>query len=73
MGPDIFLTLGVLLLVPTIPMVLNGLKEGEAPRFALIMIVLSLGLFVTGFALKPGGYALNEIPGVVIDTITGIF
>jgi hypothetical protein len=72
MTPEIFLTVGVLLLLPTIPMIFNGLKEGAAPKFAMLMTLISFGLIAVAFSQKPGGYNINEIPGIMISTIKGI-
>jgi hypothetical protein len=73
MNPDILLTLGVLLLIPTIPMIFNGLKEGVAPRFAFVMILFSCGLIAGAFLNRPGGYTVNEVPEIMIATIKSVF
>ncbi len=72
MNPDILLTAGILLLIPTFPMVINGIKEGVAPRFAMVMLLASLGLVAGAFLQHPGGYNVNEIPGIMIQTIKGL-
>lgn len=66
MDPDVLLTIGVLIFLPTIPMIFNGLKEGVAPKFAMMMILFSLGFLAAAFSQKPNGYAINEIPSVII-------
>lgn len=73
MKADLFLTVGVLLLFPTIPMIFNGLKEGTAPKFAFFMVLVSFGCIVSAFVIKPQGYTVNEIPTIVIDTLKSVF
>lgn len=66
MEPDILLTIGVLTLLPTIPMIFNGLKEGVAPKFAMLMTLVSFGCIAVAFTQKPQGYPINEIPSVIM-------
>jgi hypothetical protein len=63
---DLLLTIGIVLLVLSIPALLAAWAESRAPRTGAILIIAALGLIVTALLGKPGGYAWNDIPGVMI-------
>ena len=66
MDTDLVLTLGVLLLVLTIPSLLSAWAEGRAPRVGAIMIIAAIIMIVTAVTTKPGGYAFDAVPGVML-------
>jgi hypothetical protein len=66
MDTDLVLTLGIVLLILTLPSLLASWVEGRAPRVGAIMLVTSLGMIVAAVLYKPGGYAINEVPGVMV-------
>lgn len=66
MDTDLVLTLGIVLLVVTLPSLLAAWVEGRAPRVGAIMLVTAMAMIITAVVYKPGGYAINEIPGVMV-------
>jgi hypothetical protein len=66
---DLILTLGIVLLVLTLPSLLSAWVEGRAPRIGAIMLVASLGLIIAAVAYNPAGYAINDIPGVMVGVV----
>ncbi len=70
MDTDLVLTLGVLLLVLTIPSLLAAWTEGRAPRIGAIMIIVAFVMMVAAVMTKPGGYAFNEVPGVMLSVVS---
>jgi formate-dependent nitrite reductase membrane component NrfD len=66
MDTDLVLTLGIVLLVVTQPSLLAAWVEGRVPRVGAIMLVASLAMIVTAVFTRPGGYTINEIPGVMV-------
>jgi hypothetical protein len=66
MDTDLVLTLGIVLLVVTVPSLLAAWVEGQAPRIGAIMLVTSLALIVAAVIGKPGGYVFNDVPGVMV-------
>jgi hypothetical protein len=66
MDTDLILTLGIVLLILTLPSLLAAWVEGQAPRVGAIMLVASLAMIVAALLYKPGGYAINEMPGVMV-------
>lgn len=66
---DLFLTLGVAILVFTIPALVSALRDGHAPRVASIMLLIGGGLVATAVTLNPGGYELTEVPAVMAEVV----
>jgi hypothetical protein len=69
MDTDLVLTLGIVLLVLTLPSLLAAWVEGRTPRVGLVMLLLSLAMIVTAVLYKPGGYAVNDVPGVMVAVV----
>jgi hypothetical protein len=70
---DLLLTFGIVLLVLSIPALLAAWAESRAPRIGAIMVIAALGMIVTALVGKPGGYAFDDIPGVMIGVLAGFF
>jgi formate-dependent nitrite reductase membrane component NrfD len=71
MDPDLFLTLGIVLLLLTIPSLLSAWVEGRPPRIGAIMLLASFGMIAGAVTSKPGGYAFNDVPSVMVGVVTG--
>jgi formate-dependent nitrite reductase membrane component NrfD len=69
MDTDLVLTLGIVLLVLTIPSLLAAWVEGRVPRIGAIMLVAAIGMIIASLATRPGGYAFEEIPGVMLGVM----
>ena len=63
---DLLLTVGIILMVLSIPSLLSAWVEGRAPRMGAIMSIAALGMIVAALITKPGGYAFTEVPGVML-------
>jgi formate-dependent nitrite reductase membrane component NrfD len=70
---DLLLTVGIVLLVLSVPSLLAAWVESRAPRLGAIMAIAALGMIVTALVTKPGGYAFSQIPGVMAKVLTGFF
>lgn len=66
MDTDLVLTLGIVLFVVTQPTLLAAWVEGQPPRVGAIMLVASLAMIVAAVLTRPGGYAINDVPGVMV-------
>ena len=62
MDPDLFLVIGIVIAVLTIPSLMSAYIEGRTPRAAAVLILISGTLIVIALNKHPGGYALKEIP-----------
>ncbi|MFE3835933.1 hypothetical protein [Pseudogemmobacter sonorensis] len=69
MDPDIFLTVGIVLGVFSLPSLMAAWVEGRAPRVGAIMILAAMALVVAAFVQKPGGYALDDVPEAMLSTL----
>ena len=67
MDTDLILTLGIVLLILTIPSLLSAWVEGRVPRMGALMILASSSMIVTALASRPTGYSFGEIPGVMLN------
>jgi hypothetical protein len=69
MDTDLFLTIGIVLFVLTIPSLLSAWTESRAPRFGAIMLLAAAGLIAIALTQKPGGYKFGDIPGVMVNVV----
>lgn len=67
---DLLLTLGIVILVLSIPSLLAAWAESRAPRLGSIMMITALGLIVSALMIKPGGYSFNQVPEVMVNVVT---
>ena len=72
MDTDLVLTVGIVLVVLTLPSLLAAWVEGRAPRLGAIMLIASTAMIVTAVLYKPGGYAINDIPGVMVAVVARV-
>lgn len=72
MDTDLVLTLGIVLLVLTVPSLLSAWVEGRAPRVGAVMAIVSVGMIVAALAKRPGGYAFDEIPGIMLSVVARV-
>ena len=66
MDTDLVVTLGIVLLVVTIPSLLAAWVEGRAPTAGAILLIASLAMIVAAVLYRPGGYVFNELPHVIV-------
>jgi formate-dependent nitrite reductase membrane component NrfD len=70
MDTDLVLTIGIVLAVLSVPSLLAAWAESRAPRLGAIMLIAALGMVVSALWVKPGGYAFDQIPDVMIGTVS---
>ena len=66
MDTDLILTLGIVLMVLTLPSLLAAWVEGRVPRVGAILLITSFAMIIAAVSTRPGGYAINDIPGVML-------
>jgi len=69
MDPDFALVLGLFFGLMALPNVVGSFSRGEAPRLAAILIITGGLLIAWAATQKPGGYAADDIPGIVVSVI----
>ena len=73
MDTDLVLTIGLALMVLSVPPLLSAWAESRPPRMGSIMAITALGMVLAALWVKPGGYAFNQIPGVVFGVAARFF
>ncbi|KPN64907.1 hypothetical protein XMM379_002317 [Aliiroseovarius sp. xm-m-379] len=69
MTHDLFLVIGICVLVLSIPAILNAMLDGHAPRVAAITVLIGGGLIFMAVRGKPGGYAIADIPDLFVTVL----
>lgn len=70
MDTDLVLTLGIVLLVFTVPLLLSAWVEGRVPRLGSVFLAASFTMILVAVSSRPGGYAFNEIPGIMLSVVS---
>ena len=73
MDTDLVLTIGIVLLVLSVPSLLAAWAESRAPRMGALMAIVALGMIFAALWIRPGGYAFNQVPGVIVGVIARLF
>ena len=69
MDTDLILTIGIVLVVLTIPSLLSAWTEGRAPRVGAILLLAGGVLIVTALTQRPGSYAFGDIPRAMMSVV----
>ncbi len=69
MTNDIYLVVGIVVLVLTVPSMVSAFVNSRVPRFAAIMLLIGGGLVVLAVTQQPGGYEFSDVPQVFARVI----
>ncbi|MBK6466255.1 MAG: hypothetical protein IPL38_14515 [Rhodobacter sp.] len=69
MDTDLFLTIGIVLGVLTIPSLLSAWTESRVPRVGALMLMAAAGLIALAISQKPGGYTFGDVPDVMMNVV----
>ncbi|MCP5075402.1 MAG: hypothetical protein GY947_19185 [Rhodobacteraceae bacterium] len=69
MTNDIYLVVGIVVLVLTVPSMVSAFVNSRVPRFAAIMLLIGGGLVVLAVTQQPGGYSFTDVPQVFARVI----
>lgn len=69
MTNDIYLVVGMVVLILSIPSIISAILDGHAPRYAAIVLLIGGGLVFIAISRKPGGYRIEEIPDVFVRVV----
>jgi formate-dependent nitrite reductase membrane component NrfD len=73
MDTDLILTMGIVLLVLSVPSLLSAWVEGKPPRVGGLLILAAFAMIVTATLVRPGGYDLNDVPSIMIGVVSRWF
>ncbi len=62
MTNDMFLVIGVGVLILVIPAIFSALADHRPPRLPAVLILIGGGLVVLAVTRQPGGYTLQDVP-----------
>ncbi|MEO8240806.1 MAG: hypothetical protein ABI832_00770 [bacterium] len=69
MDTDLFLVIGIVVLVLAIPSMLSAYVEGRVPRIGSVMVLIGGVLVVMALTNHGRGYSFSEIPDVFFRVI----
>ncbi len=69
MDYDLYLVVGLVIAIFSVPAVISALSDNRTPRVAAIVMIAAGGLVAWAATQKPGGYALDQIPNVIVDVV----
>ncbi|MEX0281181.1 MAG: hypothetical protein AB3N13_08340 [Arenibacterium sp.] len=72
MDPDLFLTAGVFLTILMVPSLFSAMSDGRAPRASALTILIAGAAILFAATEKPGGYQVDQIPGIVLRTVDSL-
>lgn len=73
MNADLLLFLGVVSFALAFPVLVSSFSAGESPRSAIVLGFIGGSLIVAAIAMTPGGYAFNEVPGIMVSVVRDAF
>jgi len=59
---DVYLVVGLIVLVLTVPSIVSSFIDGRVPRFSAIMLLIGGGLVVLAVTQNPTGYTIQDVP-----------
>ena len=72
MDTDLILTLGILLVLVTIPSLLAAWVEGRAPRVGALLILAGMSMILAAAMNRPSGYRFDEVPTVMLNVVSRV-
>lgn len=66
---DLFLAIGLIVGVFSVPAIVSAIADGRTPRVAAIVLVAAGGLAAYAITQKPGGYTIDQLPDVIVNVI----
>jgi uncharacterized membrane protein YccC len=73
MDTDLVLTMGIVLLVLSVPSLLAAWAESRAPRIGALMIIVAVAMIIAAVRTNPGGYEFNDVPSVMVGVVARWF
>lgn len=69
---DYLLTAGLIVGLFSIPAMLSAYADSRPPRTSMAAFILSCATMAFAYSQQPGGYALADVPNVVVRVIAEI-
>ncbi|MBU2981474.1 hypothetical protein KO498_06560 [Lentibacter algarum] len=69
MDYDLFLVIGLIIAVFSVPAVVSAVSDNRTPRVAAIALIAGGAMMAYAVSQNPSGYSIDKIPNVVVDVI----
>ncbi len=69
MDYDLYLVIGLIVAVFSVPAVVSAISDNRTPRVAAIALIAGGALVAYAASQKPGGYSIDQVPDVVVKVI----
>lgn len=69
MDYDLFLVIGLIVAVFSVPAVVSAISDNRTPRIAAIVMIAGGALVAYAANEKPGGYSIDQVPEVIVRVI----
>lgn len=69
MDYDLYLVIGLVVAVFSVPAVVSAISDNRTPRVAAIALIAGGALVAYAASQKPGGYSIDQVPNVVVKVI----
>ncbi len=73
MDTDLIFVAGVIVAAVSLPSILTSFIDQRSPRAGAIGVLVGGGFIVFASMNKVGGYALNDVPALVVQVIGNFF
>ncbi|RPE66230.1 hypothetical protein EDD53_1929 [Pacificibacter maritimus] len=73
MDADLFLVIGAVILVLSVPALFSAFSESRPPRTGAVMVLLGGGMVFWAITQHPGGYEFSDIPHALTRVIGRYF
>ena len=73
MDYDLFLVIGIVLLVFTIPAIVSSISDRRAPRLPALVLMIGAVLVTLALTQRPGGYTFDGIVAAFASVVGRFF
>lgn len=73
MDTDLIFVVGVIVAAVSVPSIITSFIDQRSPRAGAIGVLVGGGFIVFASMNKVGGYALNDVPELVVQVIGNFF
>ena len=71
--PDLFLVLGLVLMLVSVPSVIGAISDRRTPRAAAVVLIAGGILVVLAVQAKPSGYTFSDVPDAFVRVVGRFF
>mgnify|MGYP000383286472 CR=1 FL=1 len=69
MDYDLYLVIGLVIAVFSVPAVVSAISDNRTPRVAAIALIAGGAMMAYAVSKNPSGYSVDKIPEVVVNVV----